>query len=55
MHPFHSEPTAVGSGAHIRDRTGDLSLTKTVLYLLSYVGKHHRHVADMNTVTKLGP
>src|SRR5436189_5491326 len=25
-------------GAHIRDRTGDLSLTKTVLYLLSYVG-----------------
>jgi len=19
------------------------------------VGKHHRHVADMNTVTKLGP
>ena len=27
-----------GWGAHIRDRTGDLSLTKTVLYLLSYVG-----------------
>lgn len=26
-------------GAHIRDRTGDLSLTKTVLYLLSYVGR----------------
>ena len=26
------------AGAHIRDRTGDLSLTKTVLYLLSYVG-----------------
>ena len=30
--------TAAMSGAHIRDRTGDLSLTKTVLYLLSYVG-----------------
>ena len=29
---------AVRWGAHIRDRTGDLSLTKTVLYLLSYVG-----------------
>ena len=26
------------SGAHIRTRTGDLFLTKEVLYLLSYVG-----------------
>ena len=26
------------SGAHIRTRTGDLILTKDVLYLLSYVG-----------------
>ena len=25
-------------GAHIRTRTGDLILTKDVLYLLSYVG-----------------
>ena len=25
-------------GAHIRTRTGDLFLTKEVLYLLSYVG-----------------
>ena len=27
-----------GNGAHIRTRTGDLILTKDVLYLLSYVG-----------------
>ena len=27
------------NGAHIRTRTGDLFLTKEVLYLLSYVGK----------------
>ena len=26
-------------GAHDRDRTGDLILTKNVLYLLSYVGR----------------
>ena len=26
------------NGAHIRTRTGDLFLTKEVLYLLSYVG-----------------
>ena len=26
------------NGAHIRTRTGDLILTKDVLYLLSYVG-----------------
>ena len=26
------------AGAHDRDRTGDLILTKNVLYLLSYVG-----------------
>ncbi len=26
------------TGAHIRTRTGDLFLTKEVLYLLSYVG-----------------
>jgi hypothetical protein len=28
----------VKNGAHIRTRTGDLFLTKEVLYLLSYVG-----------------
>ena len=55
MRPIHSASTAVGSGAHIRDRTGDLSLTKTVLYLLSYVGKHHRHGADMNIFTNPEP
>ena len=27
------------NGAHIRTRTGDLFLTKEVLYLLSYVGR----------------
>jgi hypothetical protein len=27
------------NGAHIRTRTGDLFLTKEVLYLLSYVGE----------------
>ncbi len=33
MRVFHLK-----SGAHIRTRTGDLFLTKEVLYLLSYVG-----------------
>ncbi len=32
----HIRPT---SGAHDRDRTGDLVLTKDVLYQLSYVGR----------------
>ena len=29
---------ALVAGAHVRDRTGDLILTKNVLYLLSYMG-----------------
>ena len=36
---FAGLPPGSREGAHIRDRTGDLSLTKTVLYLLSYVGR----------------
>jgi hypothetical protein len=33
-----SEPPGAGPRAHDRDRTGDLLLTKEVLYRLSYVG-----------------
>jgi hypothetical protein len=29
------------TGAHERDRTADLVLTKDVLYQLSYVGRRH--------------
>ena len=36
----HSHPDSVG-GAHERDRTVDLVLTKDVLYQLSYVGRVH--------------
>ena len=33
-----SSSTALTSGAHNQNRTGDLFLTKEVLYRLSYVG-----------------
>ena len=36
------------SGAHIRTRTGDLFLTKEVLYLLSYVGFNWSGKRDSN-------
>jgi hypothetical protein len=36
---FRTRHCATGSGAHDRSRTGDLTLTKGVLYLLSYMGK----------------
>ena len=35
---IHSPVMSERNGAHIRTRTGDLFLTKEVLYLLSYVG-----------------
>src|SRR5512133_1338155 len=36
------------NGAHIRTRTGDLFLTKEVLYLLSYVGFNWSGKRDSN-------
>jgi hypothetical protein len=36
--PMDIQPPRLLHGAHDRDRTGDLILTKDVLYLLSYVG-----------------
>ena len=33
-------PRLSGTGAHDRNRTDDLVLTKDVLYRLSYVGRH---------------
>ena len=37
MRQPYSEPIRLNPGADIRTRTGDLSLTKGVLYLLSYI------------------
>jgi hypothetical protein len=39
---------SVKNGAHIRTRTGDLFLTKEVLYLLSYVGFNWSGKRDSN-------
>ena len=39
-----SEPPPSLSRAHNRDRTGDLILTKDVLYRLSYVSDHLLHL-----------
>jgi hypothetical protein len=35
----HDKITLTSDGAHDQDRTGDLILTKDVLYRLSYVGR----------------
>ncbi len=40
------------NGAHIRTRTGDLFLTKEVLYLLSYVGLNETFGAGNGTRTR---
>ena|GEM_PF-5227473 len=37
-HGIRTYVDSTETGAHIRTRTGDLFLTKEVLYLLSYVG-----------------
>jgi hypothetical protein len=43
------------NGAHDRSRTGDLTLTKGVLYQLSYMGNHKRHSTQMERVMGIEP
>ena len=38
-------------GAYERNRTGDLFLTKEVLYLLSYIGANKRILSDALALT----
>ena len=44
----------VGGGAHARIRTGDLFLTKEMLYRLSYVGGACARFYLLDTVCQLG-